>query len=343
MAAQAPPARRAIDMRASLAQLAAGGLPLRATERLAEEAGPGRKLFTSDLSVNEFLMARDAGCEPIAQVMGTSIFHIGQIPDYKGRTAELTVISDGHREARRAALSRLFQEAKAVNADAVIGAHLRERMITMGSRGKGGDDGGEVLEFTVVGTAVRAPFLVHPPGQPIVTDLSGQDLWALAQEGWEPCAFLFEFCRYHGWHVTAGSGGFGELDDARTVVENAREIATKRMIEQAVRNNAEFVIGSDISIKVREVPCGFAKCTRDDLDVDISWFGTGIRRIGEPRRVTHDVPPLMLSMMTVGRGRAARDNKIGADDDDASEVELAAEEAEELALQADEDLSTGDD
>src|SRR6202142_41569 len=97
---------RPVDMQASLRALAQGGLPLRATERLAEEAGPGRKLFTSDLSVNEFLLARDAGCEPIAQVMGTSIYHIGVIPDYKGKTAELTVISDGHRESRRLAVSR---------------------------------------------------------------------------------------------------------------------------------------------------------------------------------------------------------------------------------------------
>ncbi len=176
-------------------------------ERLAEEAGPGRKLFTSDLSVNEYLLARDVGCEPIAQVMGTSIYHIGQIPDYKGKTAELTIISNAHRESRRLAVKRLAEEAALVGADAVIGAHLRERMITMGARGKGGDDGGEVIEFTVVGTAVRAPFLQTAPGQPVVSDLSGQDLWALAMEGWAPCCFLFEFCRYHGWHVTSGSGG----------------------------------------------------------------------------------------------------------------------------------------
>jgi uncharacterized protein YbjQ (UPF0145 family) len=331
-----PAARRPLDMQASLAQLARGGLPLRATERLAEEAGPHRKLFSSDLSVNEFLFARDAGCEPIAQVMGTSIYHIGQIPDYKGKTAELTVISDGHREARRLAISRIFQEAMAVGADAVIGAHLRERMITMGARGKGGDDGGEVLEFTVVGTAVRAPHLVHPPGQPIITDLSGQDLWALTQEGWEPCAILFEFCRYHGWHVTSGSGGVNELDDAQAVVDAARNLATQRMLEQAARHGAEFVVGSDVTIKVKEVPCGFGGCTRDDLDVDVSWFGTGIRRIGAARRATLDVPPLILSMRTVGKGRQ-QDTRIGDEEDDADEVELAAEEAEELALQADED------
>ena len=56
---------------------------------------------------------------------------------------------------------------KAVQAAAKrLGVHLKDRMITMGSRGKGGDDGGEVIEFTVVGTAVRAPWITHPPGQP---------------------------------------------------------------------------------------------------------------------------------------------------------------------------------
>ena len=51
-----------------------------------------------------------------------------------------------------------------MGADAVIGAQLKERMITMGARGKGGDDGGEVIEFTVVGTAVQARFLDAPAG-----------------------------------------------------------------------------------------------------------------------------------------------------------------------------------
>src|ERR1043165_10075799 len=105
-------ARPPIDLRASIAQVAAGGIPLRAIERLQEERGPNRRLFTSDLSVPEFLLARDAQCEPISQGMGSSIFHVGQIPDYKGKTSEITVISNAHRESRRAALARLFQEAE---------------------------------------------------------------------------------------------------------------------------------------------------------------------------------------------------------------------------------------
>jgi len=330
-----------VDLVESMKHVQAGGLPIRAKMRLADETR--HHLFTSDLSVSEFYLSRDVKCSPISQVMGSSIFHIGKIADYKGNTGEIETISQAHRDSRKLALSRCFQEAQMLQADAVIGMRLQERLITMGKHGKGGDDGDEIIEFTVFGTAVRAPWITHDPGMPVITDLSGQDLWALAQDGFEPCGFLFEFCRYHGWHVTSGSGGFGELDDAKTVVDAARQIATTRMVEQAARMGAEFVIGSDVSIKVREVPCGFAKCTRDDLDVDVSWFGTGIRRIGPARRVTHDVPPLLLSMMTVRRGQRARDNRIGDEEDDADEVERAAEEAEELALQADEDLSTGDD
>src|SRR6476646_5021037 len=144
--------------------------------------------------------------------MGSSIYQVGTVPDYKGATSEITIVSDGHRNSRRLALSRLSQEAALVGADAVVGVHLRERMITMGARGKGGDDGGEVLEFTVVGTAVKAPWITHPPGQPILTDLSGQDLWTLEQDGFEPCGFLFEFCRYHVWHVTKNVTATGSVE-----------------------------------------------------------------------------------------------------------------------------------
>jgi len=326
-------AGRTIDLARSLAQVSNGGIPLRAEERLAEEAGPHSKLFTSDLSVNEFVLARDAGCHPIAQLMGSSIYHIGQIPDYKGKTAELTIISDAHRASRRRALARLWREAVLVGADAVIGVKLRDRMITMGARGKGGDDGGEVIEFTVVGTAIRAPFLTHPKGEPIVTDLTGQDLWALVQDGWEPCGFFYDFCKFHGWHVTSGPSGGGEVTSANAVVETARKLVMDRVVAQAKAASAEFVVGSDLTIDVGEVPCGYGGCKLDDLDVNVSWFGTGIRRIPGWKQPLAEVPPLMLSMMSV---KKRRDTDLDEEDDDAADVERAAEEAEENALALDE-------
>jgi len=327
---QRPP----IDLRESVAHVARGGIPLRAQQRLADESGPDRRLFTSDLSVAEFVLARGVKCDPISQVMGSSIYHVGQIPDYKGKTSEITVISDGHRNSRHAALRRLGEEAARVGADAVIGVHLRDRMITMGSRGKGGDDGGEILEFTAVGTAVRAPWITHPPGQPIITDLSGQDLWALGQDGYEPCGFLFEFCRYHVWHVAKNlPDGCVEVPMASEAVGLARQIAAERLLAQATAQQAEFVVGSDLTVSVREVPCGYGGCPLDDLDVDVSWFATGIRRIPHLKGARHVVPPIMLPMMTIGRRRCA----IIDVEDDTDDVRVAADEAEEAALEADED------
>lgn len=322
--------RRPIDLMASLQHVQRGGIPLRAQERLAEEAGPNKKLFTSDLGVNEYLLAKQAQCTPISQVMGSSIYHVGTIPDYKGRTGEMNKISDAHREARRRAVARLFEEAQFVRADAVIGAHLRERMITMGKRGKGGDDGGEILEFTVVGTAVRAPWITHPPGQPVITDLSGQELWALAQDGWEPTCFLFEFIRYHVWHVTPPSVFTGEVTAATKAIEIARSTASTRIQAQALNFGTEVVVGSNIELKVKEVACGYDECERNDLDVDLSWFCTGIRRIPGARRRTHvDVPPLTLTLTPLGK----RQDALIEAGDDSDEVERAAEDAEEAAVE----------
>ena len=67
--------------------------------------------------------------------------------------------------------------------------------------------------------------------------------------------------------------------------------------------------------------------------MNVSWFGTGIRRIPGFQAPVRDLPPLILSMMPLNR---RRDTALATGDDDASEVERAAEEAEENALAIDE-------
>ena len=50
------------------------GVPQAGRERLQQnKAG----LFTSDLSVNEFLLIKQAGFDPVGLVVGSSIYHIG--------------------------------------------------------------------------------------------------------------------------------------------------------------------------------------------------------------------------------------------------------------------------
>src|SRR5450432_1951301 len=49
-------------------------LPLHARERLQDMRA--KRLFTSDLSVSEFLLVKEAGFDPLGLVMGSSIYQI---------------------------------------------------------------------------------------------------------------------------------------------------------------------------------------------------------------------------------------------------------------------------
>ena len=54
------------------------GIPdsgLERIERMKQEVARG--FFTSDLSINEFLLVKQAGFEPLGLVLGSSIYHIG--------------------------------------------------------------------------------------------------------------------------------------------------------------------------------------------------------------------------------------------------------------------------
>lgn len=100
-------------------------LPNHAHARIAEMRA--RKLFTCDLSINEFLLVREAGFDPLGLVMGTSIYQIvpaiPQIP--KGQPgAELYEMTKALYHARDLAMSRMEQEAEELGADGIVGVRL---------------------------------------------------------------------------------------------------------------------------------------------------------------------------------------------------------------------------
>ena len=112
-----------------------------ATERLSH-AG---KVFTSDLSINEFALLHGAGFEPIELVMGVSVYHVGyQFTGIRAQS-ELPVLTEATYRARWNAMSRMQAEADSLGADGVVGVRLEWR-----HQGEG-----EHLEFIAVGTAVR--------------------------------------------------------------------------------------------------------------------------------------------------------------------------------------------
>jgi uncharacterized protein YbjQ (UPF0145 family) len=99
-------------------------IPQHAHERIAEMSA--RRFFTSDLSINEFLLVREAGFDPLGLVMGSSIYQIApNIPaNVGGAGCELTDVTQALAHARQLAMNRMEEEALELGADGVVGVRL---------------------------------------------------------------------------------------------------------------------------------------------------------------------------------------------------------------------------
>ena len=119
-------------------------LPKEAGHRL-EELEHG--LFTSDLSVNEFLLIKEVGFHPLGFVMGSSIYHTGIQTRKWGQSQELAKLTGAMYEARELAMTRMEEEAAELGADGVVGVRLDVNYYEWGK---------DAAEFIAVGTAVKA-------------------------------------------------------------------------------------------------------------------------------------------------------------------------------------------
>lgn len=119
---------------ASARLLASGDLPLVAAQRLAQLRRDGA--FTSALSTDEFAALRVVGFDPVGQVMGTSVDHLGYLPyscgySYGGfgagmgyvgaRTESIDYYVAALHAARDRAVGRLVAECAALGGDGVVG------------------------------------------------------------------------------------------------------------------------------------------------------------------------------------------------------------------------------
>jgi uncharacterized protein YbjQ (UPF0145 family) len=262
----------------SRAQLEGGGLTLDAERRLRGLHGQ-TKFFTSNLSVNEFVLAASSGIRPLGQVMGSTIYHVGWQFQPMRQSAELVTQSHAQHQARALALGRLQQEAQLLGAHGVVGVHLERRSAAWGDH---------LIEWTARGTAIvldGEPL----PDHPFVSALSGQDYWALRQAGFHPVGFAFGTCVYYNvasyatqWSTQGGMFGGGwagnrELTDYTQAVYTARHAAQTRMAADAARVGAEGIVGVTIETDVHthEVELGNEQ-RRRDLIASFTFLGTAI-------------------------------------------------------------------
>ena len=155
-------------------------LPASATNRLAGSQQNGKQFFTSDLSVNEFVLTQQTGFEPVGMVMGSCFYHVGIQPSRWSVSQELTVLSQAMYTCRELAMARMEAEADALGADGVVGVQLRSLGYVFA---------GDVLEFIAVGTAIKSSdgkSYRTPAGRPFTSHLSGQDFWTLLAPRLDP-------------------------------------------------------------------------------------------------------------------------------------------------------------
>jgi uncharacterized protein YbjQ (UPF0145 family) len=286
----APDPEAQAEQQASIDALVAGGLPLKARERLGGAGGP----FTSTFSVDELALAHASGVTPLAQVMGSSVYHVGfqgmqrsffQLP----QSRELTVLSDSWNEARRLSYDRLTQEARLAGADAVVSLDQR-----VGAH----DWMAGAIEYQVFGTAVRD----GSGGEPVLTNLSLQDYRKLKLAGYRPAGLFGSsgvFYVVSGWSQQGAQMSWAnrELPDFTRGVYDAREVVIERVSVAAQTAGADGLVGVWLSYDLREVETG--NSGRRDLMVTMHVLGTGIVHDG----VTQQLPEPRLGLDLAVSGR----------------------------------------
>ncbi len=216
-----------------------------AIERLRglRSEGSHEGVFTSDFSVNEFLMVREAGFEPLGLVVGSCIYHVGVQYTSWNRNQEMTVLSQAMYHARELAMTRMAEEAGALHADGIVGVRLEVKRMEWDK---------DILEFMAIGTAIAHsaghPMFKGREGKPFTSDLSGQDLWLLLQSGYRPLEMVMGSCVYHMAHqgVMKSLGNIGrntEIEVFTQALYDARELAMERMQREAHEAGAEGVVG----------------------------------------------------------------------------------------------------
>ena len=319
-----------------------GSIPLEAVERLQHNAArqnTPEHLWTSDLSVPELLLTENAGFEPLGQVMGSSVYHVGiqwsngawrNNAWSTGTSYEFDVLTKAFANARHLALSRLYEEASLLGATAVVGVRLKRESVGWGS---------DLLEFSAIGTAIREkdlPASTCKPGAPLpgafaasagpskahaaapglcLSELSGQDFWRLRASGFRPVGIAVGNCTYYtipSWgtrNATTG-GWFGggswqniELPDYTQATYTARELAMGRMEAEASRFGASGIVSVDLDVVAEPREVEVNKQTRLDMLFHFTAIGTAIAPC-------HELPPRPQVALTLSLRRGASTENI---------------------------------
>ena len=336
------------------------GLPPAAEARLAEMRDT--RSWGSSLEVSEFAAISRVGFQPVGQVLGAAVYHVGDAGDEECPYGLAVYRGEGNRayrppgsgpwlgpgpvvapkgaaaigsarrlvsvlyQARRAAISRMTAECTALGGLGVIGVTL-----TIGPFG----DDEDVLEFKAFGTAVRAPGVISR-AQPFASDLSGQDFTKLVAHGFVPVGLALGVAvgyRHDDWLTqgqTRWTAGNVEVEGYSDLVRQMRTDARNELELDLVRMGAEGVVVQETKTKISERRCPIVPFGKDHV-VEATIVGTAIAQFA---RVA---PPPIYGIHKLDGRRPVQPPEqhvsvsLDDDKDDGDDKKLTAEPSEQAA------------
>jgi len=263
-------------------------IPTQARLRLERSDGA----WGSTLSAPGLLSARRAQLEPIGQVMGSSVMHVG----YSGswlqggwREGDIRPLSRVMSVARQNAVERMKIEARLLGADGVIQMQVEQKRSSWGSG---------LLEFQAAGTAVRysAPL---PLETPFICNLPAADTMALLAAGFLPIEWVWSTTAYYvlsTWGVERAEMSWSnqEISPYSQAVYRAREFVMAEIRQQAKVHGALGIIAADWHMGVETVrvnrprvdgrgAVGMMVEAHDDHIIHLTLSATAIREYAPDR------------------------------------------------------------
>ena len=198
--------------------------------------------FTSAGSAQELYCHMDAGYQPVAHVFGNIAYLMGLGAGISGgfktlARGEIAEYSAIFNTTRHAALDRIVAQAREARANAVVG--IRTNISFWHG----------THEMLMTGTAARNSALPDQTlNNPVTSDLTGEELWAMTSLGYSPVKLLMSAAVY----ALGKAGGLmsalksltkGEINELTTLIHDAREVAIDRLKREADSIGAEEVVG----------------------------------------------------------------------------------------------------
>jgi uncharacterized protein YbjQ (UPF0145 family) len=240
--------------------------------------GASEGFFTSAGDAQELYCHMDAGYRPIQHVFGNIAYSMGVGGGILGSLktlarGEIKEFSDVFNHTRHAALDRVVGAARQDKANAVVG--IRTVIQTWAG----------THEMMMSGTSAFNPAL---PGaafaNPVTSDMTGEELWAMTSLGYAPVKLLMSTSIYSlgfagGFMAAFKSFTRGEITELSRLVHDAREIAIDRIKREADALGADEVVG--VKTYIAEINNGL---------VEFMAIGTAVRKLPGVAVATSELP-----------------------------------------------------